>query len=138
MSAAHTPKLAPTPENIGTTLARRMFDSRGNHFEIHLLEADLAALLKGAAEIALDGNGTRNVEALTVSRDALKAQNAELLEAATAGLDGLVHLEATYRTYASGARKHGNGNLEAEHAATAAAYARKIEQARAALARVTP
>jgi hypothetical protein len=64
-------KLAPTPENIGSTLARNMFKSRGDNFEIHLLESDLALLIKGGCEIALDGVGTANVEALCKTRDAL-------------------------------------------------------------------
>ena len=64
-------KLAPTPNNIGAVLARNMFKSRGNHFEIHLTEPDLELLLKGAAEIALEGVSTANVEALNKTRDQL-------------------------------------------------------------------
>jgi hypothetical protein len=79
--APSEPKLAPTPENIGNKLARNMFKSRGNHFEIHLLEQDLALLIKGGCEIALDGVGTRNVEALIAQRDALTEANKKLREA---------------------------------------------------------
>jgi hypothetical protein len=39
---------------IGQAMARRVFDARGNHSEIHLSEADLATLLAGAAEVVRD------------------------------------------------------------------------------------
>lgn len=84
-------KLAPTPENIGTTLARNMFKSRGDHFEIHLLERDLALLIKGGCEIALDGVGTANVEALNKTRDALVAALEIIRTKSAAGERGLAN-----------------------------------------------
>jgi len=67
-------------------------------------------------------------------------QRDALVPAMEAGLFGLRHMESLYRTYASGARKRGNPALEAKHAATAAGYARQVEQVEAALsaAKVTP
>ena len=35
---------------VGTTLARQLFERRGNHSETHLSEAELAALLALAVE----------------------------------------------------------------------------------------
>ena len=39
--------------DIGKVLARRLFHKRGNHSEVHLTEAELAAMLALAAEQGL-------------------------------------------------------------------------------------
>lgn len=41
-----------TPMEIGIRLARKLFQKRGNHSEVHLNEAQLAAILALAAEEA--------------------------------------------------------------------------------------
>ena len=39
--------------NIARSLARKVFQSRGNHSEVHLSEAELAAMLAVAAETGM-------------------------------------------------------------------------------------
>lgn len=65
------PKVAPTPENIGKVLAEEMFAKLPAGFQRSFKREQLALILTGAAEIALDGVSTKNVEALTRKRDAL-------------------------------------------------------------------
>jgi hypothetical protein len=51
----------PTPLEIGMGLARRLFAKRGNHTEVHLSEAQLAAWLTVAAMKAR-GEDTTTIE----------------------------------------------------------------------------
>ena len=41
-----------TPQELGAKVARKLFERRGNHSEVHLSEAELAELLAGTVSLA--------------------------------------------------------------------------------------
>lgn len=45
--------LSQTAIEIGTRIARKIFEQRGNHHEAHLREAELAGICIAAAEAAI-------------------------------------------------------------------------------------
>lgn len=45
--------LSQTSIDIGTRIARRIFEQRGNHSEVHLHESELAGICIASAEAAL-------------------------------------------------------------------------------------
>lgn len=52
--AADHPTLHPLAVQAGNVCARRIFNTRGNHSEVHLNEFELALFAAAAAQIALE------------------------------------------------------------------------------------
>lgn len=52
LGAAHS-SVSTLAVNIGTRMARLVFEKRGNHSEAHLCEAELATICAAAAEAML-------------------------------------------------------------------------------------
>ena len=62
-------------ERIGKRLARKMFEARGNHSEIHLSEHELAELCMGAARLARIGSTVPMGEVCKDDRTMLENQS---------------------------------------------------------------